>query len=309
MAADVHKSSQDDARTWAAYLEGRKSLVEAALTRFLPAEDVYPPVIFRAMRHSVLAGGKRLRPILCMAAAEAIGGDAETVLPAACALELIHTYSLIHDDLPAMDNDDFRRGRPTSHKVFGEDIAILAGDALLTEAFHLLSRPDWARSLPPERRLAAIHDIAGAAGFRGMVGGQVVDVQSEGKAVDRETLHYIHTRKTGAMIVVSIRAGAVLAGADPEAVRALTAYGERAGLAFQIADDILNVEGDAARMGKRTGSDAARGKITYPALMGLAASKRKTRQLVREAVAALADFDHRADPLRRIAAYIIQRQS
>jgi len=303
------KRDNSEALKLHAYLEEKQFRVEEALARFLPAEDVFPPVIFRAMRHSVLAGGKRLRPILCLAAAEAVGGEAETVLPVACALEFIHTYSLIHDDLPAMDDDDLRRGRPTSHKVFGEDIAILAGDALLTEAFHLLSRHDGRATLPPARRLAVIHDIAAAAGFRGMVGGQVVDVQSAGKAVDRQTLHYIHTRKTGAMIVVSVRAGAILAGADAGAVAALTAYGEQAGLAFQIADDILNVEGDARRLGKTTGSDAARGKITYPALMGLAASKRKTRHLVRQAVTSLKDFDHRADPLRWIATYIIQRQS
>src|SRR5512137_1558708 len=181
-----------------AYLEARKKITDDALERYLPSEENYPPVIFKAVRYSVFAGGKRLRPILCMASAEAVGGDIESVLPVACALELIHTYSLIHDALPAIDDDDYRRGRLTSHKVFGEDMAILAGDALLTDAFRLMTERALMAKVAPERLLAVVHDIAEAAGYFGMVGGQVVDVQSEGKAVESEVLHYIHTRKTGA---------------------------------------------------------------------------------------------------------------
>ncbi len=293
------------------YLEARKKTIDDALDGFLPGEDCYPPVIFRAVRYSLFAGGKRIRPILCLAAAESAGVEegARSLLPVACALEMIHTYSLIHDDLPAMDNDDCRRGRITSHKMFGEDIAILAGDALLTEAFHLMSRRDLLGALPAHTLLAVIEEIAEAAGCWGMVGGQVVDVQSEGKAIDAETLHYIHTHKTGAMIRASVRAGALMADAGPEALESLSAYGDKIGLVFQIADDILNVEGDSASMGKSTGSDASRGKITYPALIGLEASRKKAIDLVEQALAEIQRFDRRADPLRMIARYIMERKS
>ncbi len=291
-----------------AYLEARKKLVDEALERYLPGEENYPPVIFQAVRYSVFAGGKRVRPILCLASAEAAGGDMEPALPVACALELIHTYSLIHDDLPAIDDDDYRRGRLTSHKVFGEDIAILAGDALLTEAFYLMSERRLMAGVAPEKLLAVIHDIAKAAGYFGMVGGQVVDVQSEGKTVESEVLDYIHTRKTGAMITAAVKAGALLANAGEIKLDALTSYGRYIGLAFQIADDILNVEGDRKLMGKETGSDAKRGKVTFPALKGLDASRRKAGELVESALAAIKDFDHRAEPLRMIAGYIVKRK-
>ncbi len=291
-----------------AYLKTRKEMVDEALGRYLPGEDHFPPVIFKSVRYSVFAGGKRLRPILCLAAAEAVGGGRETVLPAACALEFIHTYSLIHDDLPAMDDDDYRRGKLTNHKVFGEDIAILAGDALLTEAFHLLSGKELAGRAPAERLLALIHEVSEAAGFFGMVGGQVVDVESEGKTVDLTTLKEIHSRKTGAMIRVSVRAGAVLAGADDDKVRALTEYGSHAGLAFQIADDILDVEGDRELLGKETGADSSRRKATYPALLGVETSREKARDLVERAVGALASFDEKADPLRMMARYMVERK-
>jgi geranylgeranyl diphosphate synthase type II len=291
------------------YLSARRRIVDEALDRFLPGEDVYPPSIFMAVRYSLFAGGKRIRPILCLASAEAVGGKIETVLPVACALELIHTYSLIHDDLPAIDNDDYRRGRLTNHKVFGENIAILAGDALLTEAFHLMSERNLMEAVPPEKLLTVIHDIARAAGYFGMVGGQVVDVQSEGKRVDLDTLYYIHTRKTGALIISSVKAGALLSGAGEDELKALSSYAGDVGFAFQIADDILNVEGDRKMMGKDTGSDADRGKVTFPGLMGIEASRQKAKDLVQSALLAIRHFDHRADPLRMIAEFVVERRS
>ncbi len=291
------------------YLAQRKALVDAALDGLLPGEELYPPLIFQAARYSLMAGGKRLRPILCLAAAEAVGGRAEAVMPVACALEFIHTYSLIHDDLPAMDNDDYRRGKLTSHKVFGEAIAILAGDALLTEAFNLLTRRDSLPGVPPEILLDVTREVSEAAGWFGMVAGQVLDVRSEGKTVDLETLQQIHRLKTGAMIRVSLRAGALLSGASAAALASLTDYGRQIGLAFQIADDILNVEGDRALLGKGTGSDAARGKVTFPALLGIEASRTRAKALIKEAVASLASFDERAAPLRWIARYILERKS
>jgi geranylgeranyl diphosphate synthase type II len=230
------------------------------------------------------------------------------VLPAACAMEMIHTYSLIHDDLPAMDDDDFRRGNPTNHKVYGEATAILAGDALLTEAFILLSRPEEGGD--PVARLKVICEIAHASGSRGMVGGQVVDMESEGRGeIDLATLSYIHTHKTGALIRASVRSGAILGGATVESLAALTRYGDAIGLAFQIADDILDVEGTTEELGKDAGSDQARGKATYPALVGLEASKARAQELVQMALDALAPFDERAEPLRAIASYIVSRKS
>jgi geranylgeranyl diphosphate synthase type II len=289
------------------YLRERKALVEEALAGFVPGEGIDPPELFQAARYSLLAGGKRLRPILCMAAAEAVGGEARAVLPAGCAIEFIHTYSLIHDDLPSMDNDDYRRGRLTSHKVFGEATAILAGDALLTEAFRLLTRQERFPGIAAERLLAVTHELAGAAGWFGMVGGQVIDIRSEGQALDREGLERLQRLKTGAMILVSLRAGAILGNAPADRLAALSDYGKRIGLAFQIADDILNVEGDAALMGKGTGSDAARGKVTFPSLLGLEGSRDEAKGLIDEALHALAAFDERADPLRWIARYILER--
>ena len=291
------------------YLEARKKIIDEALDRYLPLEDRYPPDIFKAVRYSLFASGKRIRPILCLAAAEAVGGKVETILPVACALELIHTYSLIHDDLPAMDDDDYRRGMLTNHKVFGEGVAILAGDALLTEAFCLMAERELMKNISPVRLLDVIHEVALAAGFFGMVGGQVVDMQSEGKSVDSDTLHYIHTHKTGAMIIVSVKAGAILSNAEETDIHALALYGRHIGLAFQIADDILNVEGDRKLMGKGTGSDEGRGKITYPALMGLDASREKARELVGSALSAISHFDDRAMPLRMIATYVTERRS
>src|SRR5512136_877011 len=222
------------------YLKERCTLVDEALGRYLPSEDDLPRSLHKSMRYSVFAGGKRVRPILLLAACEAAGGDIGMAMPAACAMEMIHTYSLIHDDLPAMDDDDFRRGNPTNHKVFGEAIAILAGDALLTEAFVLMSNPEYARSGDAERVLPVIREIAHCAGSHGMVGGQVVDMESEGKNdIDLATVLYIHTHKTGALIKAAVKAGALLGGADEAGLNAMTKYGEAIGLAFQIADDIL----------------------------------------------------------------------
>ncbi len=292
------------------YLKERCQLVDEALDRYLPKEDELPASLHKAMRYSVFAGGKRVRPILMLAACEAVGGDIRRALPAACAMEMIHTYSLIHDDLPAMDDDDFRRGNPTNHKVFGEATAILAGDALLTEAFILLSTQGAAAGVPAEALLAVSNEISRCAGSRGMVGGQVVDMESEGKHdIDLATVQYIHIHKTGALIKASIKAGAILGGGGEAAVAALTKYGEAAGLAFQIADDILDIEGTTEEIGKDAGSDEARGKATYPALVGLAESKKRADELVEMSLAALAGFGPEADPLREIAKYIVYRKS
>lgn len=291
-----------------AYLQDRRKIVEEALQRYLPGEDNIPAAIYKAVRYSVFAGGKRIRPILCLAAVEAVGGDMAPAMPVACALELIHTYSLIHDDLPAMDNDDFRRGKLTCHKVFGEDIAILAGDALLTEAFVLLSRAEKVR-LPAERRLAVIQEIAQAAGISGMVGGQTLDVVSGKSVPDENTLYEIHRRKTGALIVAAVKSGAIVSNAREDKIQALAKYGINVGLAFQIADDILNVEGDRELMGKETGSDAVHDKLTYPSLLGLNLAKEKLVKYIDAAIASLSDFDERARPLLVIARYIMERKS
>lgn len=290
-----------------AYLKAHQARVDAALDIYLPADDTLPGSLHKAMRYSVFAGGKRIRPILMMAACEAVGGDVERVLPAACAMEMIHTYSLIHDDLPAMDDDDFRRGRPTCHKVFGEALAILAGDGLLTEAFILLSRLGEKGEVAPEIARRATHVIARAAGSMGMVGGQVVDMDSEGKQIDLATLEYIHTRKTGALIRASVEVGGMLGGADEGALDGLTRYAQAAGLSFQVADDILDIVGDQELLGKDIGSDQARGKATYPALLGLDAARERARELRDVALNSLAALDERADALRQIAHYIVDR--
>jgi geranylgeranyl diphosphate synthase type II len=245
-----------------------------------------------------------------LAACEAVGGDKSSAMPAACAMEMIHTYSLIHDDLPAMDDDDFRRGNPTNHKVFGEAIAILAGDALLTQAFIAMSDRALAGRVPPAALVAVINEIGWCAGSFGMVGGQVVDMESEGKSdIDLPTVQYIHTHKTGALIKASVKAGALLGGADDAELAALTRYGEVVGLAFQIADDILDIEGTTEQIGKDAGSDEARGKATYPALVGLSESKKRAAELVGMALEALEGFDDKAEALREIARYIIARKS
>ncbi len=291
------------------YLNERSVLVDRALDRWLPREDVLPRSLHQSMRYSIFAGGKRLRPILMIAASEAVGGSAQQVMHAACAMEMIHTYSLVHDDLPAMDNDDFRRGRPTNHKAYGEATAILAGDALLTEAFRLLADADANRSTEPSAVLRVIELVARFAGSQGMVGGQIVDMESEGQEVDFPTLEYIHTHKTGGLILASVQVGAILGGGDEEQIRALTRFAGAAGLAFQIADDILDVVGDQSALGKDVGSDQARGKVTYPALLGLAEARQRAQELCSLAVDSLSPLGASAEPLQMLARYIVDRNS
>ena len=290
------------------YLKRRQRLVDGALERWVPGEHEFPPNVHQAMRYSLFAGGKRLRPILVLAAAETVGARIADALPLACSLELIHTYSLIHDDLPSMDDDDLRRGKPTSHKVFGEALAILAGDALLTEAFHLLTRPDLMRDVSPRRRLRAINQVARAAGSYGMVGGQVMDIASQGLEIEAHLLEYIHSHKTGALIAASVYAGAIIGGASPSQCRALNRYGEKLGLAFQMIDDLLDVQGEERKLGKAVGKDQAKGKATFPGLFGIAESRRKAEVLVEEALGHLQPFDGRANPLREIAKFILKRK-
>jgi geranylgeranyl diphosphate synthase type II len=291
------------------YLQNRSVLVDRALERWMPGEEVLPRSLHQAMRYSVFAGGKRLRPILMIAACESLGGHAGQVLHAACAMEMIHTYSLIHDDLPAMDDDDFRRGRPTNHKVYGEATAILAGDALLTEAFRLLADAEANRSVPPATVIKVIELVARYAGSQGMVGGQVVDMESEGKEIDFPTLEYIHTHKTGGLILASVQVGSLLGGANDSQVAAIKRFGGAAGLAFQIADDILDVVGDQQHLGKNVGSDQARGKATYPAQLGLDEARQRADELCGIAISALAPLGQSAEILQELARYIVNRDS
>ena len=264
--------------------------------------------IVQAMHYSLMAGGKRVRPILCLAASEAVGGNADDVLPAACALEMIHTYSLIHDDLPAMDNDDLRRGKPTCHIAFDEATAVLAGDALLTLAFQILSSINLINENNSSNRLKVVHKISFAAGYNGMIEGQMRDIASEGTLLSLEQLESMHSLKTGAIIEASIFSGAILGGGTQKQIDQLEIYAKNIGLAFQVTDDILNVEGDPALMGKAVGTDNARGKSTYPSIMGLNKSRQFAKKLVHNALQALDDFDNNSDSLRAIACYIIERK-
>lgn len=288
------------------YVSEKRKLIEDFINGYFNP-SVNPSILHDSVIYSLTAGGKRLRPILCIAAYEACGGR-ENIVPYATALEFIHTYSLIHDDLPAMDNDDLRRGKPTNHKVFGEAIAILAGDGLLTEAFTILSNTNYAK-INPKTLLNIIAEISKAAGLRGMVAGQALDLISEGKEPDRETVEFIHLHKTAALIRASVKAGALLAETTEERVYKLEKYGESIGLAFQIVDDILDIEGTTEEMGKPKGSDIERGKMTYPSVFGIEESRRKAKELVDIAIELLRDFGEEAEPLRKIARYIIKRSS
>ena len=290
------------------YLAERRQLVDQALQRFLNGGPFRNTRLVSAMQYSINAGGKRLRPILCLASAHAVGGKEEEAVPAGCALEMIHTYSLIHDDLPAMDNDDLRRGKPTCHKAFGEATAILAGDALLTGAFQILAEYALRRDDQQAVWAQAMAIIAKAAGHEGMIEGQMRDMAAEGQALSADRLEELHGLKTGALITASIKTGAVIGGADDGALSSLEVYGRCIGLAFQVTDDILNETGDPLIMGKAVGTDQIRQKSTYPALIGLAGARHMASDLIAEALRNLAIFDSKADPLRAIARYVIERQ-
>jgi len=289
-----------------AYLDEQRRKVDAQLEVLLPAADEYPSSIHQAMRYSIFAGGKRLRPILCLESSKLFGGDERSLLRLGCALEMIHTYSLIHDDLPALDNDDLRRGRPTAHRKFGEATAILAGDALLTLAFETLAAP----GTPDDSRLRIIHELAHAIGTRaGMVGGQVVDLEATAKGTDSKTLEYIHASKTGAFIRAAVRSGALSAKASEADLARVTSYGEKVGLAFQIADDLLDVLGSRQALGKAVGKDGPQQKATYPALHGIEESQQIASRLVREACEILEPYGGRAARLQQIAHFLIARKS
>jgi geranylgeranyl diphosphate synthase type II len=287
------------------YLASRQKLIDRALDRFLPKENIKPATIHKAMRYSLFAGGKRLRPILCLAAAEACGGKIDNALLLACALECIHTYSLVHDDLPSMDNDDFRRGRATCHKVFGEGVAVLAGDALLTVAFEIVSRAK------PTRRYnmsILLREVAVAAGSQKLIAGQVADLEAEGKRADAAKVRYIHENKTAAILTTTVRLGAMSANATPNKLAAITRFGRALGLAFQVIDDILDVTQTSEKLGKSAGKDVAAQKATYPAVIGLEASRSEARRLTGAAHDALSIFAKKADALHALANYLLERE-
>lgn len=287
------------------YLADRAALVDAAMDAYLPEEKERPSTIHAAMRYAVFAGGKRLRPVLCLAAAEACGGNSADALAPACALELMHTYSLVHDDLPAMDDDDLRRGRPTCHKVYGEGMAVLCGDALLTEAFLVLSRtPATARYSVRDY----VGELAETGGSRKLIGGQVMDLEGEGEKLTKRQLVRIHEAKTAALLTCSLRLGAMTANATPAKLAALTDFGHNLGLAFQVIDDILDVTQSTEILGKTAGKDAAVEKATYPAVIGLAASRREAARLTRAAMDALKPLGKRGARLAEIASYLLKRE-
>ncbi|HEY2713927.1 MAG TPA: farnesyl diphosphate synthase [Chthoniobacterales bacterium] len=289
-----------------AYLIARQKEVDRALDHFLPKASAKPATIHKAMRYSLFAGGKRLRPILCLAACEACGGSAKDGLPLACALECIHTYSLIHDDLPSMDNDDFRRGRPTSHKVFGEGIAVLAGDALLTIAFEIAAR---AKGWPRYELRTIFREISVTAGSTRLIAGQVADLEGEGKAINRSQLRYTHENKTAALLATAVRLGGMSANATRKQLKALTDFGYALGLAFQVIDDILDVTQTSEKLGKSAGKDAAAQKATYPAVLGLEKSRAEATRLTRQAHNALDSLGKNGATLRAIAGYLLERES
>jgi len=289
------------------YLREERDLVNSALDEILPPEDDSPALLCQAMRYSVFAGGKRLRPILVLATGRALGAEPEALMPAACAVELVHTYSLIHDDLPAFDDDDLRRGQPTSHVVYGEAIAILAGDALQTQAFVTLSEAGR-RAPDPGPWLTCIHELSAAIGSSGMAGGQCMDLQAEGQCLNGEELRRLHASKTGALLTACVRIGAILGGADDHTLGQLTRYGQRIGLAFQVVDDLLDVEGTVQDLGKQPGADEQHGKSTYPALLGLEGARAEADRLLGEALVALKAIGSHGDTLAGIARYIVDRE-
>ena len=291
------------------YLDRKREEVDRFLERVVPDAKTPPSTLHESMRYSLFAGGKRIRPILAMAAAEAVGTPPPAINPVASSLELIHTYSLIHDDLPAMDNDDYRRGKPTNHKVYGEAMAILAGDALLTLAFELCSRQDLLNGLDPSRQVQLIYELAVGSGNLGMVGGQVLDIQAENQNIDLATLQTIHKHKTGMLIRAAVRMGAIVSSAKPEQLHRLTDFAEDVGLAFQIADDVLNVTGTREELGKNANTDAQRGKKTYPTFYGVDGARALADQCVGRAIGRLDTFDAKADPLRELARFITARKN
>jgi len=289
-----------------AYLRSRQKEIDRALDRYLPKASTKPATLHKAMRYSLFAGGKRLRPVLCLAAAEACGGKISNALPLACALECIHTYSLVHDDLPSMDNDDFRRGRPTCHKVFGDGIAILAGDALLTIAFEIVSS---VRPAPRYNMSILLREVAVAAGSQKLIAGQVADLEAEGRNVKRDELRFIHENKTAAILKTSVRLGAMSANADAKKLRAITQFGHGLGLAFQVIDDILDLTQTSEILGKSAGKDVAAKKATYPAVIGLEKSRAEARRLTRQAHDALSVFaGSKAQALHALANYLLERE-
>lgn len=288
------------------YLKQRAALVERALADSVPASNGPAARLSEAMRYSLLDGGKRLRPILALASSEAVGGTIEDAIAFACAVEMIHTYSMVHDDLPCMDNDDLRHGKPTNHKVYGDALATLVGDALLTDAFGVLARGLAARS--PAMAAATIAELSEAAGSAGMVAGQVIDLLGEGRTMNLEQLEYLHSKKTGALFLVSVRGGARLGGATPAQLESLTTYGRALGLCFQVVDDLLDVEASTEQMGKRTQKDHAAGKNTYPGIIGIEESRKLARDLERRAIGAIASLSDRAEPLRAIASFVVERR-
>jgi geranylgeranyl diphosphate synthase type II len=290
-----------------AYLKKRAALIEHALALAVPAHDGLEARLFEAMRYSLLDGGKRLRPILALASCEAVGGSIDDAMNYACAVEMIHTYSLIHDDLPCMDDDDLRHGKPTNHKVYGDAIATLAGDALVTDAFAAVARLPFAKK-HPDVVLEVVAELSDAAGSRGMVSGQVIDLLGEGRQMNLEQLEYLHSKKTGALFLASVIGGARLGGAASAQLDSLSKYARALGLCFQVVDDLLDVEASTEQMGKRTNKDQAAGKNTYPALIGLEQSHALAIDLEERALKALLQFDHRADPLRAIASFVVERK-
>lgn len=292
----------NDLKPW---LKSKQKEVDAALGRLLPRENTRPATIHKAMRYSVFAGGKRLRPILCLAAAEACGGKIENALAPACATEVMHTYSLVHDDLPCMDDDDLRRGRPTSHMVFGEGLAVLTGDALLTEVFTMIAQT------PPTKRFSVrdyVEEIAITGGSKKLIGGQVLDLEGEGKKLTKKDLVRIHEAKTAALLTAAVRLGAMTANATPRKLEALTSFGYNLGLAFQVIDDILDVTQTTEMLGKTAGKDEAVDKSTYPAILGLDASRKEAARLTRKALKSLEVFGNKANRLEQISRYLLERE-